>query len=205
MQSTGQTSTHERSLMSMQGSAMMYVIADLLYRGTQLLDELPRPLLQRRLHDDVVEPRLVRAPQSGGVRVAREAEDRDVRIRVGDVGRIDARDVRDDEVGRVDRVRGNEVLPGERGLQLPPEEQIDPSQQDRRHAQSVERDAASVEWEWRSRSQRSRTSGPERSSMCGPETSSSRSPESATSSMRPKGNACISKGRSEKASSRITC
>jgi len=26
MQSTGQTSTHERSLMSMQGSAMMYVI-----------------------------------------------------------------------------------------------------------------------------------------------------------------------------------
>src|SRR5437868_7370475 len=27
MQSTGQTSTHERSLMSMQGSEMMYVIA----------------------------------------------------------------------------------------------------------------------------------------------------------------------------------
>src|SRR5438105_11930633 len=27
MQSTGQTSTHERSLMSMHGSAMMYVIA----------------------------------------------------------------------------------------------------------------------------------------------------------------------------------
>src|SRR6266498_2374684 len=27
MQSTGQTSTHERSLMSMQGSAMMYVTA----------------------------------------------------------------------------------------------------------------------------------------------------------------------------------
>ena len=29
MQSTGQTSTHERSLMSMQGSEMMYVIAGL--------------------------------------------------------------------------------------------------------------------------------------------------------------------------------
>jgi hypothetical protein len=31
MQSTGQTSTHERSLMSMQGSAMMYVIGASLY------------------------------------------------------------------------------------------------------------------------------------------------------------------------------
>jgi hypothetical protein len=33
MQSTGQTSTQERSLMSMQGSAMMYVIAELLPHG----------------------------------------------------------------------------------------------------------------------------------------------------------------------------
>src|SRR5256885_9733332 len=32
MQSTGQTSTHDLSLMSMQGSAVMYVTAGLLYR-----------------------------------------------------------------------------------------------------------------------------------------------------------------------------
>ena len=35
MQSTGQTSTHERSLMSMQGSAMMYVTAASLASGAQ--------------------------------------------------------------------------------------------------------------------------------------------------------------------------
>ena len=36
MQSTGQTSTQERSLMSMQGSAMMYVIAELLPHGARV-------------------------------------------------------------------------------------------------------------------------------------------------------------------------
>src|SRR2546430_2516096 len=145
MQSTGQTSTHERSLMSMHGSAMMYVTAGLLYRGAQLSDELSRPLLERRLHHDVIEAGLVRAAQSGSVGVVREAEERAVRVRLCDVGRIDARDVRDHEVGRDDRVRGHEGLPGERGLQLAPEEEIDPSQQDRRHATRVDRCAASVE------------------------------------------------------------
>src|ERR671935_2150219 len=50
MQSTGQTSTHDRSLMSMQGSAMMYVTAPSLYRrrllGDELLDDLRTPLLE---------------------------------------------------------------------------------------------------------------------------------------------------------------
>src|SRR5919204_470648 len=50
MQSTGQTSTHDKSLMSMQGSAMMYVTAPSLYRrrllGDELLDDLRTPLLE---------------------------------------------------------------------------------------------------------------------------------------------------------------
>src|SRR5581483_10225754 len=56
MQSTGQTSTHDRSLMSMQGSAMMYVTL-LLYRGEQLADQVTRALLQRRLHEHLIEAR----------------------------------------------------------------------------------------------------------------------------------------------------
>src|SRR6476619_6371922 len=63
MQSTGQTSTHDRSLMSMQGSAMMYVTAPSLYSGGQLVDDLRRTLLQRVLHEHLVEARLVRAAQ----------------------------------------------------------------------------------------------------------------------------------------------
>src|SRR3981081_1259776 len=59
MQSTGQTSTQDLSLMSMQGSAMMYVtrptLAKQLRRRRQLLDELSGPLDERRLHDDLVE------------------------------------------------------------------------------------------------------------------------------------------------------
>src|SRR5437660_7160534 len=59
MQSTGQTSTQDLSLMSMHGSAMMYVtrptLAKPLPRGCQLLDELPCALDERRLHDHLVE------------------------------------------------------------------------------------------------------------------------------------------------------
>src|SRR5207249_9599020 len=83
MQSTGQTSTQERSLMSMQGSAMMYVTAGLLYRGNQLLDEVAGPLVQRGLDHHLVESGGLCGPQSGGVRVVREAENRDVRVGVG--------------------------------------------------------------------------------------------------------------------------
>src|SRR5256884_5597693 len=71
MQSTGQTSTHERSLMSMQGSAMMYVKAGLLYRGDQLLDEVPCALVQRRFDQNLVESGRLRSPESRGIRMVR--------------------------------------------------------------------------------------------------------------------------------------
>src|SRR5260370_15376401 len=58
MQSTGQTSTQDLSLMSIQGSAMMYVtrptLAKPLPRRGQLVDELSGALDQRRLDDDLV-------------------------------------------------------------------------------------------------------------------------------------------------------
>src|SRR3989441_5762024 len=79
MQSTGQTSTHERSLMSMQGSAMMYVKAGSVYRGQQLVNQLRSPLVEGRFRDHLVEARLVGAAQSGRVGVVREAEQRHVR------------------------------------------------------------------------------------------------------------------------------
>src|SRR5437764_11209183 len=66
MQSTGQTSTHDLSLMSMQGSAMMYVTGRPRLRSlrrptlpSQLLDNLRRPLLQRILDDHLIEPGLM--------------------------------------------------------------------------------------------------------------------------------------------------
>src|SRR5215208_3812323 len=109
MQSTGQTSTQERSLMSMQGSAMMYVTAASLYRRDQLLDHGRHLLCQRRLGEHPVEAGLVRAPEPGRVRVVREADDRHVGEGVGDLVRVDSRDVADDHVGRVDAVRGHEM------------------------------------------------------------------------------------------------
>src|SRR5881227_2995886 len=59
MQSTGQTSTHDLSLMSMQGSAMMYVttrtLAKPLVGRRQLLDELSRLFDKCRFHDHLIE------------------------------------------------------------------------------------------------------------------------------------------------------
>ena len=77
---------------------------DLLYRRAASPSiSLPRRALeQRRLHDHLVEAGGVRAAQPVGVRVVREAEQRHVRIRVGDVVGVDPRDVGDHEVGRVD-------------------------------------------------------------------------------------------------------
>ena len=62
VQSTGQTSTQERSLMSMQGSAMMYVIPELpFYRPASLLAPLPsvfltlcRPSMRRSISSGIV-------------------------------------------------------------------------------------------------------------------------------------------------------
>jgi hypothetical protein len=73
------------------------------------------------------------AAQAGRVRVIRVAEDRHVRIGVRDVDRVDPRDVGDHEVGRVDPFRGLEPMLGESALQLAPDEEIDPAEQDGRH------------------------------------------------------------------------
>src|SRR5918999_2485821 len=73
MQSTGQASTQERSLMSMQGSAMMYVTPPSLC--DELLDELRRAFGQRGAHDDAVEARFLCGPKPRRVGVRREAED----------------------------------------------------------------------------------------------------------------------------------
>src|SRR6266699_6220243 len=55
MQSTGQTSTQDLSLMSMQGSAMMYVTRSTLakrsLRARQLVDELSSPFDEGGLHE----------------------------------------------------------------------------------------------------------------------------------------------------------
>src|SRR5439155_24423556 len=74
MQSTGQTSTQDRSLMSMQGSAMMYVTGEKLYSGGQIGDDLGGAVLERVLDQHLVEAGLVRAAQTGRVRVPAEPE-----------------------------------------------------------------------------------------------------------------------------------
>src|SRR5919197_1918184 len=73
MQSTGQTSTQDLSLMSMQGSAMMYVTAATLAKplpgGRQVLDQLASALDERGLHDHLVEAGRVGGLQAGRVGV----------------------------------------------------------------------------------------------------------------------------------------
>src|SRR3954462_7772551 len=72
MQSTGHTSTQERSLMSMQGSAMMYVTAStlpsgLLGRRDEPVDHFPGALEERRPDDHLVESGGVCAAEPLGV------------------------------------------------------------------------------------------------------------------------------------------
>src|SRR5690242_3001466 len=99
MQSTGQTSTHDLSLMSMQGSAMMYVTTPTIPTASagrrQFLDELPRALDERRLRDNLIEAGRVRGAQPRGVGVVRVAEDRHVGVGVGHLHGVDAGDVDD--------------------------------------------------------------------------------------------------------------
>src|SRR5262249_51856497 len=121
MQSTGQTSTQDRSLMSMQGSAMMYVTGaqstDGRGSGRQLFDQRLGPLVERRFRDHLVEAGGVRAAQAVGVRVVREAEDRDVRVGVGNLVRVDPSDVGDHAVRRVDAVDGDQVVAGQQAFE----------------------------------------------------------------------------------------
>src|SRR4029077_17034809 len=67
MQSTGNTPTHDLSLMSMHGSAMMYVTARLLYRREQGIDQFARALEERRFRDHLVESSGVRDTQASRV------------------------------------------------------------------------------------------------------------------------------------------
>jgi predicted metal-dependent hydrolase len=83
-------------------------------------------------------------PQPCGVRVVGEPEDRDFRKGVGDLVGIHPRDVRNHEIGRVNAVRRHEMMARERCFELSAEEEIDPSQQDRRHA-AFERNTPAVE------------------------------------------------------------
>ena len=134
MQSTGQTSMHDLSLMSMQGSPMMYVIANYSTGVRRPSITSLAPSKQSRLREHAVEAGGVRATQSSGVRVIREPEQRHVGIGVGDLVRIDAGDVRDHQIGRLDPVGRLEAMLWKERLELPAEENLDPTQQDRRHA-----------------------------------------------------------------------
>ena len=125
--------------MSIQGSAMMYVTTTtlpsrLLARRDQRFDHFPGALEERRLDDHLVETGRVRAPEPGGVGVIRVAEDRNVREVVGDVVRVDPRNVGDHEVGWLDPVRRLEAMLRQKRLELPPDEEVDPAQEDRCHA-----------------------------------------------------------------------
>ncbi len=82
----------------------------LLYRRKKTVDQLARALEERRFRHHLVETGCVRAPQAGGVRVVRVAENRHVRVAVGDVDGVDARDVGDHEIGRLDSVRRLEAM-----------------------------------------------------------------------------------------------
>jgi nitrite reductase/ring-hydroxylating ferredoxin subunit len=75
----------------------------------------------------------VRPPETGGVGVAAEANNRNVEVRVRDVVRIDSADVGNHKVGPIGTVARDEVMLRQESLQLAPEEDIDPTQQDRRH------------------------------------------------------------------------
>src|SRR5262249_55017008 len=132
MQSTGQTSTHERSLMSMQGSAMMYVTRSILATACgrrpwllldELVDELGRPLDERGLDDHLVEAGGMGPLQPGLVGVIRETEDRDLGPRVDDLVRLDARDVADHEIGLVDAVGGDQVVARQERFELASKEE----------------------------------------------------------------------------------
>ncbi len=95
--------------------------------------------MQCCIDDHLVEARLVRPPQAVCVRVIREAEDRHGRESVGNLVRLDPRDVGDHEVRRVDAVTRDKVVAGQECLELAPEEEVDPHEQDRRHGVSLPR------------------------------------------------------------------
>jgi hypothetical protein len=105
----------------------------LLYRREQAIDQLTRALEERGFRDYLVESCGMGATQSGGVSVIRITKNRDVRIGVRDIDGVDARDIRDHEIRRLDSVGGHEPVFGQDPLELASNEEVDPTQQDRRH------------------------------------------------------------------------
>ena len=93
-----------------------------------------RPFEERGFRDDLVEPCGVRAAQPLCVRMVRVAEDRYVGVVVGDVAGVDPRDVGDHKIGWLDPVRRLEAMLRQERLELAPDEEVDPAQEDRRHA-----------------------------------------------------------------------
>ena len=93
-----------------------------------------RPLEERRFRDDLVEAGRVSASQSLRVGVVRVAQDRHVGVVVRDIICVDPRDVGDHEIGCLDPVSRLEAMLRQEGLQLAPDEEVDPAQEDRRHA-----------------------------------------------------------------------
>ena len=116
--------------MSMQGSAMMYVIASSLpmrpQRAGTTLSSTPTSSsttcrarsTSADFDDHLVEPGGVRALQPGCVGVVREAEDRRLGPRVGDLLRLDPRDVAITRSGVSALSRRDELVPGEQPLEL---------------------------------------------------------------------------------------
>ena len=102
-------------------------------RCGQLGDDLGHSLDQRGLHDHLVEAGRVRTLEPRLVGVIREAEDRNVGPGVHDFLGLDASDVHDHEIRRMDAVGRDQAMPVQQGFELPPEEQIDPCEQDGRH------------------------------------------------------------------------
>ena len=81
-------------------------------------------------------------------------------IRVRDLLRLDARHVRENELGVLRMVGRDETMARQQRLELPPHEQIDPTQQDRRHGGRLERDGGCVQARARGNSRRPLLRGP---------------------------------------------
>jgi Domain of unknown function (DUF309) len=69
--------------------------------------------------------------------VVRKAQNRNIWKRVGNLIGLDPGDVGDHQVGRLGAVGADEMVLVESSFQLSSEEQVDPSQQDRRHERRV--------------------------------------------------------------------
>jgi hypothetical protein len=131
----------------MQGSAMMYVTGPSL--RDELVDELWGSFGQGRPDHDPVEPGCLRGAETGRVGVIREPQDGHVCVDLGHLVGIDAGDVDDHEVGRVDALRRRQpVTPAEEHVELSSKEQVDPNEQDRGHGGSVPSRIGSLKGLW---------------------------------------------------------